>query len=102
MKWFTIWLFVWMVFFSLVNKVKAGSLYWTAYSITSHAPYVESSCFNNSSYLSTCNNTSWAYVNSTPVATGTTSNLNHNWNNGSITIGGTNIGSDQRMLVMCH
>ena len=78
----------------------AGSLYWTAYSITSHAPYVESSCFNNSSYLSTCNNTNWAYVNSTPVATGTTSNLNHNWNSGNITIGGTNIGSEQRMLVI--
>jgi len=78
----------------------AGSLYWTAYSITSHAPYVESSCFNNSSYLSTCNNTNWAYVNSTPVATGTTSNLNHNWDNGNITIGGTNIGSEQRMLVI--
>ena len=82
------------------NMSFAGSLNWTAYSITSHAPYVESSCFNNGSYLSTCNNTNWAYVNSTPVATGTTSNLNHNWNSGNITIGGTNIGSQQRMLVI--
>ena len=100
MKRLVIFLFFWVVFFSIIDKVKAGSLYWTAYSMTHHAPYAESSCFNNGSYLSTCNNTSWAYVNSTPVATGTTSNLNHNWNNGSITIGGTNIGSDQRMLVI--
>ena len=100
MKWFTIWLFVWMVFFSIVNKVKAGSLYWTAYSITQHAPNVESSCFNNGSYLSTCNNTSWAYVNSVPLSTGTTTSLNYNWNNGNITIGGTNIGSEKRMLVI--
>ena len=100
MKWFTIWLFVWMVFFSLVSKVKAGSLYWTAYSMTHHAPYAESSCFNNGSYLSTCNNTSWAYVNSVPLSTGTTTSLNYNWNNGNITIGGTNIGSEKRMLVI--
>jgi len=100
MKWFTIWLFVWMAFFSIVNKVKAGSLYWTAYSITQHAPNVESSCFNNGSYLSTCNNTSWAYVNSVPLSTGTTTSLNYNWNNGNITIGGTNIGSEKRMLVI--
>jgi hypothetical protein len=78
----------------------AGSLYWTAYSITQHAPNVESSCFNNGSYLSTCNNTNWAYVNNTPVATGTTTSLNYNWNNSSITIGGTNIGNEQRMLVI--
>ena len=78
----------------------AGSLYWTAYSITQHAPNVESSCFNNGSYLSTCNNTSWAYVNNTPVATGTTTSLNYNWNSGNITIGGTSIGSEQRMLVI--
>ena len=64
----------------------AGSLYWTAYSITQHAPNVESSCFNNGSYLSTCNNTNWAYVNNTPVATGTTTSLNYNWNNSSITM----------------
>jgi len=89
-----------MVFFSLVSKVKAGSLYWTAYSMTHHAPYAESSCFNNGSYLSTCNNTSWAYVNSVPLSTGTTTSLNYNWNNGNITIGGTNIGSEKRMLVI--
>ena len=100
MKWFTIWLFVWMVFFSIVDKVKAGSLYWTAYSMTHHAPYAESSCFNNGSYLSTCNNTSWAYVNSVPLSTGTTTSLNYNWNSGNITIGGTNIGSEKRMLVI--
>ena len=27
MKWFTIWLFVWMVFFSIVNKLKAEDVY---------------------------------------------------------------------------
>jgi len=100
MKWFTIWLFVWMMLYSIVDKAKAGSLYWTAYSITQHAPNVESSCFNNGSYLSTCNNTGWAYVNNTPVATGTTTSLNYNWNNGNITIGGTSIGNEQRMLVI--
>ena len=77
-----------------------GTLNWTAYSTTHYAPYVESSCYNNYSYLSTCNNTNWAYVNSTPVATGTTNSLNYNWNSGSITIGGTNIGSNSRMLVI--
>ena len=41
------------------NKANAGSLNWTAYSITHYAPYVESSCYNNYSYLSTCNNTNW-------------------------------------------
>jgi len=100
MKWFTIWLFVWMMLYSIVDKAKAGSLYWTAYSMTHHAPYAESSCFNNGSYLSTCNNTSWAYVNSVPLSTGTTTSLNYNWNNGNITIGGTNIGSEKRMLVI--
>ena len=77
-----------------------GTLNWTAYSTSHYAPYVESSCYNNSSYLSTCNNTNWAYVNSTPIATGTTNSLNYNWNSGSITIGGTNIGSTSRMLVI--
>ena len=33
MKWFTIWLFVWMVFFSLVEKAKAD---------TAHINYVSS------------------------------------------------------------
>jgi len=82
------------------NKANAGSLNWTAYSITHYAPYVESSCYNNYSYLSTCNNTNWAYVNSTPVASGTLDSLNYNWNSGSITPGGTNIGSNSRMLVI--
>ena len=77
-----------------------GTLNWTAYSTSHYAPYVESSCYNNYSYLSTCNNTNWAYVNSTPIATGTTNSLNYNWNSGSITIGGTNIGSTSRMLVI--
>ena len=39
MKWFTIWLFVWMVFFSLVEKVKAD---------TAHINYVTST---NDQYL---------------------------------------------------
>ena len=90
-----------LIFFLLFCNISfAGSLYWTAYSTSHYAPYVESSCYNNYSYLSTCNNTNWAYVNSTPVATGTTTSLNYNWNSGSITIGGVNIGSGQRMLVI--
>ena len=98
---FMLWgLIAWVILLMTIDKVKAGSLYWTAYSTTHYAPYVESSCYNNYSYLSTCNNTGWAYVNSTPVATGTTTSLNYNWNSGSITIGGVNIGSGQRMLVI--
>ena len=90
-----------IVFLFFSSTVFAGSLNWTAYSISHHAPYVESSCYNNYSYLSTCNNTNWAYVNSTPVASGTTSSLNYNWNSGSILPdGSTNIGSQQRMLVI--
>ena len=83
------------------NKANAGSLNWTAYSTSHYAPYVESSCYNNYSYLSTCNNTNWAYVNSTPIASGTMTSINHNWNSGSIIPdGSTNIGSQQRMLVI--
>ena len=53
-----------LIFFLLFCNISfAGSLYWTAYSTTHYAPYVESSCYNNYSYLSTCNNTGWAYVN---------------------------------------
>ena len=83
------------------NKANAGTLNWTAYSISHYAPYVESSCYNNYAYLSTCNNTNWAYVNSTAVASGTLTSLNHNWNSGQISPdGSTNIGGNQRMLVI--
>ena len=93
--------FWFMLVLMVCHQVSAGSLNWSAYSITSYAPYVESSCFNNNSYLSTCNNTNWAYVNSTPVATGTMTSLNHNWNSGNITPdGSTSVGSQQRMLVI--
>ena len=83
------------------STVWAGSLNWTAYSITHHAPYLESSCYDSvAGYLSTCSNTNWSYANATAVATGTTTSLNYNWNSGNISIGGTNIGSQQRMLVI--
>ena len=83
------------------NKANAGSLNWTSYSTNHYAPYVESSCYNNYSYLSTCNNTNWAYVNSTPIASGTLTSINQNWNSGSIIPdGSTNIGSNRRMLVI--
>ena len=90
-----------MLVFMVCHQLSAGSLNWSAYSITSHAPYLESSCFDAGSYLSTCNNTNWAYANATPVATGTMTSLNHNWNTSNITPdGSTSVGSNQRMLVI--
>ena len=83
-------------FFSLISfilmcsSVWAGSLNWTAYSITQTAPYLESSCYDSvAGYLSTCSNTNWNYANATAVATGTTTSLNYNWGSGNISIGGT-------------
>ena len=85
----------------MCSSVWAGSLNWTAYSITQTAPYLESSCYDSvAGYLSTCSNTNWNYANATAVATGTTTSLNYNWSSGNISIGGTNIGNEQRMLVM--
>ena len=90
-----------MLVLMVCHQLSAGSLNWSAYSITSHAPYLESSCFDAGSYLSTCNNTNWAYANATPVATGTMTSLNHNWNTSNITPdGSTSVGSNQRMLVI--
>ena len=93
--------FWFMLVLMVCHQLSAGSLNWSAYSITSHAPYLESSCFDAGSYLSTCNNTNWAYANATPVATGTMTSLNHNWNTSNITPdGSTSVGSNQRMLVI--
>ena len=80
------------------NKANAGSLNYTVYGIQKHAGQgLESFCFNNGSYLSTCNNTNPAYV-VTTYGSGTIDNLNNNWDGGNITIGGTSYGSSYRYI----
>jgi len=69
MKWFTIWLFVWMVFFSIVDKVKADLTYKT-YAGTG-------------AYPSFPGNGGTLYY-GTVLSTGTVSQLNYNWSGGYI------------------
>ena len=81
------------------DKAEAGSLNYEVFAINHYAPYVESPCYNNYTYLSTCNNTNPAYVGSSQ-GTGTISSLNYNWNSGNIVLGGTNYGGNRRMAVI--
>ena len=87
-----------ILFCLLTTEAIAGSLNYTVYGIQRHAGQgLESFCFNNGSYLSTCNNTNPAYVSST-YGSGTIDNLNNNWDGGNITIGGTSYGSSYRYI----
>jgi len=91
-----------ILFFVLLmnDRVEAGSLNYEVFYITTYAPMLESPCYNNYAYLSTCNNTNWAGAGSSQ-GTGTLSSLNYNWNSGQINFGGnTNYGSDGRMVVI--
>ena len=84
----------------LINdKAEAGSLNYEVFAISHYAPYVESPCYNNYSYLSTCNNTNPAYV-GTSQGTGTIDSLNYNWNSGNIVLNNNNYGGNQRMVVI--
>lgn len=69
MKWFTIWLFVWMVFFSIVNKVKADLTYKT-YQGTGARPSFPGN--GGSLYYGTV------------LSTGTVTSLNYNWSSGVV------------------
>ena len=75
MKWFTIWLFVWMVFFSLVNKVKADLTYKT-YQGTGARPSFPGN--GGSLYYGTV------------LSTGTVTSLNYNWGSGVVLDSGRN------------
>jgi len=75
MKWFTIWLFVWMVFFSIVDKVKADLTYKT-YAGTG-------------AYPSFPGNGGTLYY-GTVLSTGTVSQLNYNWGSDVVLDSGRN------------
>ena len=75
MKWFTIWLFVWMVFFSLVNKVKADLTYKT-YQGTGARPSFPGN--GGSLYYGTV------------LSTGTVTSLDYNWGSGVVLDSGRN------------
>lgn len=75
MKWFTIWLFVWMVFFSLVNKVKADLTYKT-YQGTGARPSFPGN--GGSLYYGTV------------LSTGTVTSLNYNWGSDVVLDSGRN------------
>ena len=74
------------------SKAWGGSLNYEVFGITTYAPMLEAPCYNNYSYLSTCNNSSPTGVGASQ-GTGTLSSLNYNWNSGQINFGGnTNYG----------
>ena len=75
MKWFTIWLFVWMVFFSIVNKVKADLTYKT-YQGTGARPSFPGN--GGSLYYGTV------------LSTGTVTSLNYNWGSDVVLDSGRN------------
>ena len=75
MKWFTIWLFVWMVFFSIVEKAKADLTYKT-YQGTGARPSFPGN--GGSLYYGTV------------LSTGTVTSLNYNWGSGVVLDSGRN------------
>ena len=87
------------ILFLLCSSASAGSLNYEVFAISHYAPYVESPCFNNYTYLSTCNNSSPSYV-GLSQGTGTTDSLNYNWNSGNIVLHNNNYGASQRMVVI--
>ena len=87
------------ILFLLCSSAYAGSLNYEVFAISHYAPYVESPCFNNYTYLSTCNNSSPSYV-GLSQGTGTTDSLNYNWNSGNIVLHNNNYGANQRMVVI--
>ena len=75
MKWFTIWLFVWMMFFSIVEKAKADLTYKT-YAGTGARPTFPGN--GGSLYYGTV------------LSTGTVSSLNYDWGSGVVLDSGRN------------
>jgi hypothetical protein len=85
MKWFTIWLFVWMVFFSIVNKVKAGTLNYKTYYITTYAPSLEFPFYDNSTGYNTDGSNSSPYGLGSVLSTGTISSPSgYYWGSGQV------------------
>jgi hypothetical protein len=85
MKWFTIWLFVWMVFFSIVNKVKAGTLNYKTYYITTYAPNLEFPFYDNSTGYNTDGSNSNPFGLSSVLSTGTISTPSgYYWGGGQV------------------
>ena len=85
MKWFTIWLFVWMVFFSIVNKVKAGTLNYKTYYITTYAPNLEFPFYDNVTGYNTDGSNSNPFGLSSVLSTGTISSPSgYYWGSGQV------------------
>ena len=85
MKWFTIWLFVWMVFFSIVNKVKAGALNYKTYAVTTYAPNLEFPFYDNSTGYNTDGSNSNPFGLSSVLSTGTISTPSgYYWGGGQV------------------
>ena len=85
MKWFTIWLFVWMVFFSIVNKVKAGTLNYKTYAINTYAPSLEFPFYDNSTGYNTDGSNSNPFGLSSVLSTGTISTPSgYYWGGGQV------------------
>jgi len=85
MKWFTIWLFVWMVFFSIVEKAKAGTLNYKTYYITTYAPNLEFPFYDNSTGYNTDGSNSSPYGLGSVLSTGTISSPSgYYWGGGQV------------------
>ena len=86
MKWFTIWLFVWMVFFSLVEKAKAGTLNYKTYYAGSYAPNLEFPFYDSVSGYNTDGSNSNPYgLGTTVLSSGTISTPSgYYWGSGQV------------------
>ena len=85
MKRFTIALFIWMVFFSIVNKVKAGTLNYKTYYITTYAPNLEFPFYDNSTGYNTDGSNSSPYGLGSVLSTGTISSPSgYYWGGGQV------------------
>lgn len=85
MKWFTIWLFVWMVFFSIVEKAKAGTLNYKTYYITTYAPSLEFPFYDNSTGYNTDGSNSSPNGLGSVLSTGTISSPSgYYWGSGQV------------------
>ena len=84
-KRFIIALFIWMVFFSLVEKAKAGTLNYKTYYITTYAPNLEFPFYDNVTGYNTDGSNSNPFGLSSVLSTGTISSPSgYYWGNGQV------------------
>ena len=85
MKRFTIALFIWMIFFSLVEKAKAGTLNYKTYYITTYAPNLEFPFYDNVTGYNTDGSNSNPFGLSSVLSTGTISSPSgYYWGSGQV------------------